>query len=174
MRSLETRPKLIFALAVAALVAGAVATAALHTGETGSPSAEASRREEAEKSSASEGGDQMVASDTAEATAIAEGFLDAYLRYQAGELGDGGRETLVRLSTPQFRDQLLSSPVRFPAGEKPAREWVSRVLDIHVGIFSAEPALLVSVVVTGVEGTHVLIPTLVKADSRWLVAGIGV
>jgi hypothetical protein len=116
----------------------------------------------------------MVASGTAEATAIAEGFVDAYLRYQAGALGDGGRETLINLSTSQFGDELLSSPVRFPAGEEPAREWVSRVVDIHVGIFSAEPALLISVVVTGVDGTHVLIPTLVNQDSQWLVAGIGV
>lgn len=134
----------------------------------------APQRGMAQRSSASQSGDRMVASGTAEATAIAEGFVDAYLRYQAGALGDGGRETLINLSTSQFGDELLSSPVRFPAGEEPAREWVSRVVDIHVGIFSAEPALLISVVVTGVDGTHVLIPTLVNQDSQWLVAGIGV
>ena len=100
-------------------------------------------------------------------------FTDAYLGYQVGELGDSDRRALVRLSTPQLRAQLLRAPPRVPSTGAPPREWASRVEAIHVGIYGGSPALLVEVVVVGVNGAHVLTPTFVESDSRWLVAGIG-
>lgn len=100
-------------------------------------------------------------------------FIDAYLGFQVGEIGDSDRRSLVRLSTPQLRVQLLRAPPRIPATGAPPREWASRVEAIHVGIYGGSPALLVEVLVVGVNGAHILTPTFVKSDSSWLVAGIG-
>lgn len=100
-------------------------------------------------------------------------FTDAYLGYQVGDRGDLDRRALVRLTTPQLLAELLRAPPRVPAAGAPPREWASRVEAIHVGIYGGTPALLVEVLVVGVNGAHVLTVTFVSSNSRLLVAGIG-
>lgn len=100
-------------------------------------------------------------------------FTDAYLGYEVGAFSRSDRRALMRLSTRQLGAQLLGDRPTIPSTVAPAREWASRVEAVHVGIFDGAPALLVGVLVVGVNGGHVLTPTFVRRDSRWLVAGIG-
>jgi hypothetical protein len=100
-------------------------------------------------------------------------FTDTYLGYEVGELSRSDRRALRRLTTRQLGAQLLGEPPRTPPTGGPSREWASRVEAIHVGIFDGSPALLVGVVVLGVNGAHVLTPTFVESGSEWLVAGLG-
>lgn len=100
-------------------------------------------------------------------------FLAAYLVYERGASTPGDRRILARLSTPGFGGQLLGAPVLRPAAGGAPREWISRAAGVRVGIFEGRQTLMVSVVVVGTGGAHVLTPTLVRSGGGWLVAGIG-
>lgn len=170
MGASDTQRRYIFVAAVAALVLAAV-VATYRGGESGLPQSDVGERHV--PAPASDATTPRPAVDESEATRAAEAFMHAYLRYQSGVLRDSDRWVITRLATPAFRRQLLASPVRIPTGYKPPREWVARVAGIHVGLFEGRPALLVSVVVVGPNGSHVLVPTLIRQQSGWLVAGIG-
>lgn len=106
------------------------------------------------------------------AAGLAVRFVAAYLRYEVGDASRADRETLARLATPRFGAQLRRAPLGAPPAA-PAREWVSRVEAVRVGVFEGRPALLVTVFVVGPGGGHPLTPTLLRRGSRWLIAGLG-
>lgn len=172
MPALDARRKLLFAIALATLLAGAGATALT---ERPKPLAEPASipRPHGEQPSARKGRRPTQSSSISAAARAAARFAHAYLRYQVGALGKLDREALSHFSTPRFGGELLRVPVRVPPGGRPLQERVLRVADIRVGLFAGEAALLASVLVGGRAGSYVLRTTLVKRGGRWLVTGIG-
>jgi len=172
MGSAEARRKIVFAVALATLIAGAGAMTLFdRTEEEAAPPA-ASRAgwalPAAGERQAPGGGGGMR-----DAVLSAGRFVRAYLRYEAGTLRGADRKSLVRYSTPQFGGQLLRAPVRIPPGSPPPRQLVARIAAVQVGLFEGRPALLVSVVVAGSNGTHLLRASVIKRNDGWAVAGIG-
>jgi hypothetical protein len=170
MAPTDRRRRALFILALAVLIAWAAAVAVLGR-DAGGPDTGATSGAPTRLTTAS--GRSAAEPPRPGAAGPALRFLAAYLRYERGAPGPGDRRTLGRLSTPVFARQLLRAPVRIPAGGAPRPEWVSRVAEVRVGIFEGRQALLVGVVVVGIEGSHVLTPTLVRGRGRWLVTGLG-
>jgi hypothetical protein len=168
--STDTRRKTIFALGLCVLIAWATLLG-LASSKGGSQSSEPRSAPSRGDSSQSDG--RVPHHERSAVARSAMEFTDAYLAYEVGELGRSDRLTLTRLSTRQLGAQLLRAPPRIPSSGEPAREWASRVEAVHVGIFDGAPALLVGVLVVGLNGAHVLTPTFVERGSQWLVAGIG-
>ena len=171
MRSSDARRKLIFALALATLIAGAGAMALLDRSEPLAGPGGVSRAGRALAPSVGE--HQDLHGEPLGAARSAESFVRAYLRYETGTLRRWESEALSRFSTPQFGGQLLRAPVRVPPGSRAPRQRVVRVAAVHVSLFDGKPALLVSVVVAGSDGAHLLKTSLIRRDGRWVVAGIG-
>jgi hypothetical protein len=172
MRSSDARRKLIFALALATLIVGAGVMAHLDRSEPVAGSTGASRARHAPAPPVIERQPPEIGG-TLGAARSAGRFVRAYLRYEVGALRRGDREALSRFSTPQFGGELLRVPVRIPPGSRAPRQRVGRVAAVHVSLFDGKPALLVSVVVAGSTGAHLLRTSLIKRNGRWLVAGIG-
>jgi len=172
MSSSEARRKLVFALALATLVAGAAAMTLLGRSEPPAEPGAASRIGQALAPPSRErrdphGGEARVAARSAES------FVRAYLRYEAGALRSGDREALSRFSTAQFSDQLLRAPVRVPPGSRAPRQRVVKIAAVQVSLFDGKPALLIGVVVAGRNGAHLLRTSLIRRGGRWVVAGVG-
>ena len=173
MGSTETHRRIAFALALASLLAGCLAIALLDraepVAEPGAPSHPGQAQvPHAREPQAPPGGPGMLA-----ATNSAERFLRAYLRYEAGTLRAADREALARFSTAQLGGQLLRAPVRIPPGSRAPRQFVARIAAAQVGLFEGRPALLLSALVTGRSGAHLLRASVVKQAARWVVAGVG-
>jgi hypothetical protein len=173
MQASDRRRRAFFIAAFAALVALGGAVAALGNGGQGAvPAAgpDAGARPAVRAPAA-----RRIAEGARTAAARrALDFLAAYLRYErGGAAGRAAESALERLATPGLAAQLRQAPVRAPAGAVPPAEWVSRATGIRVGIFDGREALLVSVLVVGTGGSHVLTPTLVRGGGSWIVAGIG-
>lgn len=100
-------------------------------------------------------------------------FVDLYLAYEVGQADPSQRRSLLQVSTPAFGRELIQDPPRSSATGAPAREWAAGVETVRVAIFDGEPAFLVGVRVVGLNGAHVIAPTLVERESSWLVAGVG-
>ena len=100
-------------------------------------------------------------------------FVQAYLRYQEGDLRSRDRAALLRYSTPDLGGQLLRAPVRLPPGSRFPRQFVARIAGLQAGLFDGSPAFLVVLVVAGRTGTHLLSANLVETERGWVVAGIG-
>jgi len=172
MAASDTGRKLLFALAIGALIAWVLVLGLTTSGEGGSKPRRAGA---AGPPSHSAHAVAQVPGDRGR-SAVAQAamdFTDVYLGYEVGELDRSARRALIRLATPQLASQLLAQRPRIPAAGAPPREWASRVEAVHVGIFGGAPALLASVLVVGVNGPHVLTPTFVERGTRWRVAGIG-
>jgi len=167
MGSLDAHRRVVFAVALAALVLGA-ALIALLSRSTPSPAPPHPARRTAPSQSASVGRDAM---DAASISAIR--FTAGYLRYEEGVLGPAVRRSIRQFSTSEFGGQLLRAPVRIPPGVHPTRQWVARVAAVRVGLFDGHPALLAIVVIAAADGGHLLRVTLTEEAGRWLVAGIG-
>lgn len=171
MGSTDKRRAWVFALCVGAMVACVVLLG--RAGAGGERPGDRGRLGEPGSRPGPSGGQVPDPYDRSAVARQALAFTDAYLAYEVGELGGSARRTLSALSTRGFASQLLGARPGIPPGGAPAREWAARVVSLHVGIFEGGPALLVGVLVIGVNGSHVLTPTLVKRGSRWLVGGIG-
>ncbi|MGI8727338.1 MAG: hypothetical protein ACR2K6_06620 [Solirubrobacterales bacterium] len=94
-----------------------------------------------------------------EARALGREFLDAFLRYEVGELDDGVRRALRRTTTTEFAGELLSSPPR-AVGTSPVAprgRLLARTLEVRLG----EEA-----------GTGVLSGVVVRAGKRETVSFI--
>jgi hypothetical protein len=202
MRAWESRRRAVFAAALTALAAGAVLFSLLDPGEhvdehprrdvgarqgvlhpsaRGAPSggelaarsflarlqlkaAERSRRGENES---------YAAPGAAEAAAVAERFVRAYLRYEVGALTRTDRDALRRSATPRLADELLGAPVRIPPGMRPPAER-------FVGLGAIRPAAvggaagLSAAALTRQNGRpQILGLSIVGRGGRWAVAGIG-
>jgi hypothetical protein len=173
MDSAETRRRIAFALALATLVAGAAAMALLDrvapVAEPGAaPHPNQAPAPHAKERKARPAGRGMLA-----ATHAAERFLRAYLRYEAGTFRTADREALVRFSTAQLGGQLLRAPVRIPAGSRAPRQFLARIAAAQVSLFEGRPALLLSALVAGRNGAHLLKASVVKQPDGWVVAGVG-
>jgi hypothetical protein len=162
----ESQRKFIFGLALAVLALGAVAMGFLGAGNdsrTG-PSEVAKPRQAATGPSES---------DARSAAVSAARFLEAYLRYQEGELRAVDRRAIAHYSTPDFGEQLLRAPVRLLPGSRPPRQVVAKVTAVRAGLFDGQAALLAAVLIAGSTGTHLLRVTLVQLGERWVVSGVG-
>jgi hypothetical protein len=172
MRSAEDRRKALFALALAALVAGAGAIALVHrdapVAGPGAPRLHGVPDPHQGRRQAGAGRDGMLG-----ATRSAERFARAYLRYEAGTLTSAGRRALARFSTPQLGGQLLRAPVRIAPGGRAPRQRVLRVASTRVGVFDGKPALLLGVLIAGSDGSHLLGLSAIEQGGRWLIAGVG-
>ena len=174
MGSEETRRKIAFAVAVAALVISAFAMAILDRDEgIDVPTTVALRSGPARdlpegERQAPQHGAQMRA-----AAYSARRFVHAYLRYQEGRLSRTDRESLLLCSTPDLGGQLVRAPVRVPPGSAVPRQFVARIAAVEAGLFDGSPAFLVALVVAGRTGTHLLSTSLVERGNGWVVAGIG-
>jgi hypothetical protein len=173
MADSEARRKAVFLSGLAVLVAWAAAVALLGTGaEHGKARGGGGAGNGPPRALAGGRGRSPGTPQRSAGARCAVDFLAAYLRYEVGGSSRPDRETLARLSTPRFGVQLRRAPLSAPPAA-PGREWISRVEAVRVGIFEGEPALLVSVLVVGPAGGHLLTPTLLERGSRWLVAGLG-
>jgi hypothetical protein len=150
MDSEETRRKITFAVAVAALVASAFAMAILDRDEgIDPPSSVASRSgpvrnlPEGERRAPRHGAQMRAAAYSARR------FVHAYLRYQEGRFRRTDRESLLLYSTPDLGGQLVRAPVRVPPGSRVPRQFVARIAGVEAGLFDGSPAFLVAVVVAG-------------------------
>ncbi len=174
MGSEETRRKITFVVAVAALVASAFAMTILDRDEgidaptTVAPRSGPDRDLPEGEGWAAQHGAQMHA-----AAYSARRFVHAYLRYQEGRLRGTDRESLLLHSTPGLGGQLVRAPVRVPPGSRVPRQFVARIAGVEAGLFDGSPAFLVALVVAGRTGTHLLSTSLVERDNGWVVAGIG-
>lgn len=174
MGSEETRRKITFAVAVAALAVSAFVMAILDSDEgIDAPTNVAPRSGPARdlpegERWAPQGGAHMRA-----AASSARRFVHAYLRYQEGRLRGTDRELLLLHSTPDLGGQLVRAPVRVPPGSRVPRQFVARVAAVEAGLFDGSPAFLVALVVAGRTGTHLLSTSLIEHDNGWVVAGIG-
>ena len=173
MGSADARRRIVFAVSLVTLISAAAAMALLDRAEEGHRSYAASRAGRAlappaEGLRAPEGSAEMP-----EAASSASRFVRAYLRYQAGALEGAGLESLVRYSTVQLGGQLVRAPVRIPPGTRAPRQIVARIAAVEISLFDGRPSLLVSVVIAGSNGTHLLRASVVKQNSRWVVASIG-
>jgi hypothetical protein len=167
MGSLAARRRTVFAAALAALVAGAVAASLLGRPQSGAAPARSPH-------SAPAGREATVSRAAIGAAArSAHRFAVAYLRYEEGAFGLRERRAIALYSTSEFGGQLLRAPVRVPPGSHPSRQWVARVAAVRVGLFDGRPALVATLVIAATDGRHLLRATLTKRGSRWLVAGIG-
>lgn len=173
MDSAETRGKIAFVAAVAILVAGAVAMAMLDRNEEFGASAVAPKEESHALSSVAERADSEHGSEMRVASFSARHFVQAYLRYQEGRLRSADRDSLLRYSTTDLGGQLVHAPVRVPPGSRVPRQFVARIAGVQAGLFDGSPALLVTVVVAGSSGTHLLSASLIGQGGSWVVAGIG-
>lgn len=171
--SAETRGKVAFAAAVAILVVGAVAMAMLDHNEEFDASAVATREESHALPSVAERADSEHGREMRVAASSARHFVQAYLRYQEGRLRSTDRESLLRYSTRDLGGQLVRAPVRVPPGSRVPRQFVARIAGVQAGLFDGRPALLVTVVVAGSSGTHLLSASLIGQGGTWAVAGIG-
>jgi hypothetical protein len=172
MSSSEARRKLVFALALATLVAGAAAMALLGRSEPPAELGAASRIGQALAPPSEERKDPQ-GREARVAARSAESFVRVYLRYEADALRSGDREALSHFATAQFGGQLLRAPVRVPPGSRAPRQRVVKVAAVHVSLFDGKPALLVDVVVRGRNGAHLLRTSLIRQGGRWVVAGVG-
>jgi hypothetical protein len=170
MRSVEAHRKIVFAAALAILVAGATAMALLDRPEKDSTPSHAGR---ASALAVAEHQAPNRGREIREASFSATSFVRAYLHYEGGALRSADRESLVRYSTSQFGGQLLDAPVRIPPGSQPPRQIVARIAAVQAGLFEGRPDLLVSLVVAGSSGTHLLRATVIRQDTGWVVAGVG-
>jgi hypothetical protein len=168
----ETHRSIVFAVALTILIAGFAATALLDQSHLPSTSATAPV---AGRIASSEAGGRSAprGRETQDAAISAIRFVRAYLRYENGELRGADRASLARYSTSEFGGQLLRAPVRIPPGSRPPRQIVARVAAVQAGLSEGRPALLISLVVTGSSGTHLLRATVVRQIAGWAVAGIG-
>lgn len=174
MGSEETRRKIVFALAVTALVVSAIAMAILdREKDIGAPAVVAPRSGQARglpegaRRAPQQGAEMRVAAYSARR------FVNAYLRYQEGRLRGTDREFLLRYSTPDLGSQLVRAPVRVPPGSRVPRQFVARIAAVEAGLFDGSPAFLVVLVVAGRTGTHLLSTSLIEHEGGWVVAGIG-
>jgi|GEM_PF-1959438 len=170
----ETRRKIVFALAVAALVAGVFAMAILDREEGRGGSTDVAPRSgqardlpEGERRAPQHGAEMRAAAYSARR------FVQAYLRYQEGRFGGADRESLLLYSTPDLGGQLVGAPVRVPPGSRVPRQFVARVAAVEAGLFDGSPAFLVVLVIAGRTGTHLLSTSLIEHEDGWVVAGIG-
>jgi hypothetical protein len=173
MGSADARRKIVFAVSLVTLISAAAAMALLDRAEEGHKSSAASRAGRALVPAAKGRLEAEGSVVMREAAFSASRFVRAYLRYQAGTLEEAGRESLVRYSTVQLGGQLVRAPVRIPPGTRAPRQIVARIAAVQVSLFEGRPSLLVSVVIAGSNGTHLLRASVVKQNSRWVVAGIG-
>ena len=170
----ETRRKVAFALAVAALAAGALAMAIFDGEEgTGSTAAMTTRMGQGRLLSERNGSAHRRGTETRSAAFSARRFVRAYLLYQEGNLSGSDRTSLLRYSTPDLGGQLVRAPVRIPPGSRAPRQFVARIAAVQAGLFDGSPAFIVTVVVAGSSGTHLLNTSLVEHGGIWVVAGIG-
>ncbi len=167
MRTLDAHRRVVFALALAAIFAGATAISLFpHSGPRVRPPRPPRK--------ATSSHDAAVAQNALSAASFsATRFTAGYVRYEEGVFGPAVRRSIRQFSTPELGDQLLQAPVRVPPGVQPPRQWVARVATMRVDLFEGRPALVAAVVILATDGGHLLRATLVEEDSRWLVAAIG-
>lgn len=169
----ETHRKIAFVAALATLIAGVTAMA-LFDGTQEEAALPAASRVGQALAPAAEGRRAPGGGAGMRDVALSAGrFVRAYLRYEAGTLRSADRESLTRYSTPQLGGQLLRAPVRIPPGSRLPRQFVARIAAVQAGLFEGMPALLVSIVVAGSNGTHLLRASVIKRHDGWVVAGVG-
>jgi hypothetical protein len=170
----ETRRRITFAAAVAALVVGALAMAVLDRGE-GENAERGAPPESGHAQELPEGAGRRPrrGAEMRAAAHAARRFVHAYLRYQEGRLDGADRESLLRYSTAELGSQLVRAPVRVPPGNPVPVQFVARTAAVGAGLFDGSPAFLVALVVAGRSGTHLLTTSLVEEQGSWVVAGLG-
>lgn len=173
MERLESHRRTAFALALAALLATGLAVNLIggdagHESPAGAPDPGRAlgSAQPRTRGAGSAPDDRIV-------TRAATRFVTAYLRYEEGVRSSSVREAIAKSSTKQLGTALLGEPVRLPPAGRPPRQWLARVAAVRAGLLGGREALIATLVVVGVDGGHTLRASLVRRNSRWLVAGIG-
>lgn len=160
-----------FALALAVLVLGTLASALGGRGGEGPAERIAPARRPTDLSAREVRAGS--APEAAAARSAARRFARAYLDYERGLPGVAGKRAIARYSTSELGKELLAAPVHLPAGMRPPRQRVAGIAGAAVGLLGGEPALVIGVRVAGGGGSHLLRLSLVERGGRWLVAGVG-
>lgn len=104
---------------------------------------------------------------------VVERFVRAYLRYEVGALSVADRVALSRSSTARLSGELLSAPVRIPAGLRPPVERFVRLGALRPAASGGALGISAAVVVRQNGRPEVLGVSLVHRGGRWLVSEIG-
>lgn len=173
MEQTESRRRVAFALALAALIVGAVSLSLLDP-VGGRPNALDDGTTRPSRALGDAGLALGEGGDVGAAAAAAVHFTAAYLQYEVGSSRALVRSHLSRYSTVQLGGELLRAPVRVPPGARVPRQSVAGVAAVRPALFNGRAAYAVAILIRGeAGGTHLLHAIVIGEGGRWRVAGVG-